>query len=707
MAGASARAQIAEKLPSKAAPNDASSGCCGGFRAIGSSLKGICEPVPIEQEAGHVRLAKMHEERDRELAAAKLRAVEAKLHQEIALKEWEDQLVQLHEKRTAMTSEELDKDVLDHFAAAEWLRTVSGSSLGGRDGTELANPEGEEADPQAQLADEAAAETVARAAAEPAGPQTPFEHWLADHMGLDWMEREDGDTEAHHMSRGAGCRWRCFGTLPPEAMLSVADSLSEVLARSAEEDSKRVDEVLGRAGKVKTAGFSEKFDEILARYASEGDEDQTEAEEGVSPEEAAVAQEQAQAEAEALRSRCARFRAVGTRVASLAPTLEGDTASARLVAALAVLDLVEDPRLSPSAVDGRLGSVGTGVDGELSGLPDFSGFRAPLGALSTADACWALCSEKRHLVVERMLPSAAAEGRWSWPEVRRCGVGWWLCGASASCSSASCDDRDASARQLEQMDAIVSKLAQSAVAQLRHYEKTGKFLGQKSSTMLERCDSSNSKALQRLADKAVFWYVLLGTKLTKLKALVKTGVLRAEPALAALLNHEKSEDPLFLRKNAFRLLQLHRFQLAVALFLLCDCWEEAASVAAKHLQDMQLVLILARRRPDISAPMLRNMLAELPPPASGSAMGEDAWLRLLLAWHVGDAAEAARAVSSVAAAAASVATVPCVDVDSELFDGVFRLSSARSCAGLADVATTLFGPGVAALVQKGELEPCF
>lgn len=50
-----------------------------------------------------------------------------------------------------------------------------------------------------------------------------------------------------------------------------------------------------------------------------------------------------------------------------------------------------------------------------------------------------------------------------------------------------------------------------------------------------------------------------------------------------------------ISRNAFRLLQLHRYHLAAALFLLSGAVEEAALVLANHLKDLQLVILVTRR----------------------------------------------------------------------------------------------------------------
>merc|ERR1712217_308005 len=149
-----------------------------------------------------------------------------------------------------------------------------------------------------------------------------------------------------------------------------------------------------------------------------------------------------------------------------------------------------------------------------------------------------------------MMPGDIAKGCWSWREVRRTGLGWWMCGIGTA----------------EQLDALVTKLAQAAVARLRQHTKI--LEKETGADWLIGQELDPDKSVQRLTDEAFFWYVLLGTKISKLRALLKTGVLSGEPALIAVLTHKRSSEAGFLRKNAFRLLQLHRFHLAAALFCL-------------------------------------------------------------------------------------------------------------------------------------------
>lgn len=303
--------------------------------------------------------------------------------------------------------------------------------------------------------------------------------------------------------------------------------------------------------------------------------------------------------------------------------------------------------------------------------------RAATRALSTADVCWALCSEKRHLVVERLLPGVEAQGRWSWPEARRAGLAWWLLGADDCAES------------------LVRRLAQSATQRLRRLNELRDAGGP-----LGREKGATDRQLRAGIDETIFWYVVgqrAGSSpkmvLSQLRALLKTGVLRGEPALEALLGHERSEEVEFMRKNAFRLLQLQRFHLAAALFLLCGHLEDAVRVAVRRIGDLQLALVLARRERGVVIPFLREQLEE-------ASVSQDPWLHLLLSWHVGDREACYQASQKLDIGSSAVAcevefardgASPPLD---RFFDGVLRTCSAASSAtrdNLAEVANLLLG----------------
>lgn len=336
-----------------------------------------------------------------------------------------------------------------------------------------------------------------------------------------------------------------------------------------------------------------------------------------------------------LRERARHHRAVRACIKGLLPCLPDDPASSRLVAALAMLEV--------GASDGNNVKVG----------PQPCESQTAMQAISTADACWALCSEKRLLIIDDLLPSVLGKGRWSWQELRRTGLVWWLSGGGDTA----------------QADTVVARLAQFATSQLR------------SASSQNRVELNSERAVKRLADETVFWCVLQGAKMARLRALAKTGVLNAEPALARLLEHPHCADTQFLRKNAFRLVSLHRFHLAAALFVLCGSHEEAAQIVLGRLQDMQLLLLLTRHCPEVAAPLLRSCLNELRLTAR-----LDAWLHFLLLWHVGDR-EAAFKLQFSSRASANTCGFADEQVTIPMFDGVLRLCACVE--GFEEMSQTL------------------
>jgi len=427
-----------------------------------------------------------------------------------------------------------------------------------------------------------------------------------------------------------------FGELPAASCAGLAEGLREALERTAEEVEEAAREAEGSPS-VEAPGITEALDRLLEKYAAEeaniADRADVKIVNNAPSTEAGTSVKE-------LQARTAHLRAVGGRLTALLPCLAEDLATTRLVSSLTALDI---------------GSAGVPYSDAECCAADF---RAPLRVLSTADVCWALCSEKRRLVADSLLPGVLSQGRWSWPEIRRTGVGWWLCGAGT-----------------EVLDALVTKLAQSAVAQLRQKATSAQ-------PALFRTDSAVVSA-KFMADEALFWYVLLGTKLARLRALLKTGILSGEPALTKLLEHPRSGEAQFIRKNAFRLLQLHRFHLAAALFVLSDSHDEAARVVAGHLCDLQLVLVLTRHRPAVAKQLLLDHM-------DSPLAQRDPWLRMLLAWHAGDR-DAVLRCTQPAEPACIMEPVPDGMAPVPLFDGALRLSS--SDEGLQEVGQHLSGAG--------------
>lgn len=406
-----------------------------------------------------------------------------------------------------------------------------------------------------------------------------------------------------------------FGQLPDERCLGLADSLLESLKASARFCEETADTFAPPKEEEEGESLSEQLERLLAKYEDPDAQDTSPLASTGNAENVDLG------ELVHLQEHIAACSAVSDRLSPLIPVLEGDLATTRLVVALSTVDIGCD--LARHVPDGSL--------------------PAPFQSLSTADVCWGLCSEKRRLVLDACCLKLTAE----WSELRRNGVGWWI------------SARDP--QGLELLNLLVTKLAQSSLAKLRSQTQLGGALE------IMDANEARSNVRRQNIDEAVFWSVVLGSTIPKLRALLKTGLLREsqQGGLAVLLQHEKVGEPEFLRKNAFRLLQLHRYHLAAALFLLSDAVEEAALVLANHLQDLQLVLVVTRRHPDVCHGIMKKCLEDLP---------DDPWLRLLLAYHGGDTVRPSFSENVTSA-------------EQEIFDRSLRLC--QDARGLAKVVDQL------------------
>eukprot|EP00913_Durusdinium_trenchii_P028249 g26483.t1 len=234
----------------------------------------------------------------------------------------------------------------------------------------------------------------------------------------------------------------------------------------------------------------------------------------------------------ALQEHCSACDALEEKVSSLVPCLHGDYPTTRLVVALAAMEMGQD----------------LARHGELPG---------PFQSLSSADVCWGLVSEKRRLVLETLLGS----GPVSWPELRCSNVAYWL--------------GTRQAQSLELVEFLLTRLVQSSLAKLRSNTQGGSL------EMSDAQAEARSNSRRQNIDEAVFWSVVLGSNVTKLRALLRTGAKTAR--------------------------ELHRFHLSAALFLLSGAPEEAALVLSNHLKDLQLVIIVTRRHQDVCAGILKNV----------------------------------------------------------------------------------------------------
>jgi len=132
--------------------------------------------------------------------------------------------------------------------------------------------------------------------------------------------------------------------------------------------------------------------------------------------------------------------------------------------------------------------------------------------------------------------------------------------------------------------------------------------------------------------------------------------------LKKLIEHPRASEAQLLTTNAFALLSKHRFFLATALFLLAECYEDAAKVCVSRLKDLQLMLLVTRRQPEVATTLLEEQL-------SSEVTRRDPWLQLLLAWHCGRVESLANLQSSGAEEVGDPdpSALP-------LFDGVLRPS---------------------------------
>lgn len=587
---------------------------------MGDVVQSMCTPSEPYEEPGHARLQRMIEERERQEAEKKKKAAELRELEAKCTAQWQVELEAMGSRREGMTNEELEQDCLAHFATFELLvNSAEGSPISQQPDMD----EGCDDDMEAQSGYDSE-----QALEELREPDGAYEIWLDQRLCVDGLVADD-----------SARMYRSVGELPTSACAGLTKTLVQALQDSAGEIEKAL--AGGHSYDFEQEQFDDKLDRLVEKYVDEPLDN------GVPcfSRRTSVCTDPMTAAAEAAaaagqRRRGGRHRAVGERLDALLPCLEGDVISERLATALAALD------------------AGSGAEA----APERAGqdFRAASRAFSTADACWALRSEKRALLVERLLPGAEAEsGRWYWPQVRKTCVGYWLCGPDSQAA----------------LETVVQKCVQTAVMRARDRD---------------RFDGASKRAV----DEAIFWYTLRDTNSGKLAALLRTGAIGYDPRLEELL--EKKNSPEVLRKNAFRLLQLHRYHLAAALFLIGGFREEAVRVVAGHLQDLQLTLLVARRNMAAVAPLLLERLRESP------LAQRDPWLRFLLAHRASEdpsSREAAISAARAAIAADSPTRQVCAsgeegcgdnvsgattfDMSPPLFDGVLRL--AASCEGLAEV----------------------
>lgn len=166
-------------------------------------------------------------------------------------------------------------------------------------------------------------------------------------------------------------------------------------------------------------------------------------------------------------------------------------------------------------------------------------------------------------------------------------------------------------------------------------------------------------SLRREPDDAAPFYLALGKK-ASLLALYKAA--RNDKLVAFLSNDFETERwQGAALKNAYALIGKRSWGLAVSFFLLGKQWRDAAMVAAKHMADVQLALVIAALAPDDAHAELQHVLSEFvlggaaqPGAAGGSALGggadgcsatERAWAECVAALLLRKPAEAYAALS--------------------------------------------------------------
>lgn len=637
-------------------PSSSTSCFCGFWRACGAGVLSICEPVP-DEESPWKRLELMHQERERQEAEQKAEAARLELEKRQHAIEMEQHEIKMREeleelkiKRLAMTEDELEESCRSYWASYEYLRQGAQAPLDEEDVQTSDVPDADRAVDDVDVDNAADPE-------EPIGvvPTGPLEEWLADRFGDSAGCHACGDGPPDFP------RPRSFGELPPEALApshgatveasddiwaapqpevgGLLSELANVLQRVVDEAMETLAQLEGTVVKVDCLSD---LDRLLQEFDdSSGDEHEKDSSEAP----CALSVADLALKVEACKARVATHAAVSKRLLALQHCLKGDASTTRFAAALAVLDLAGTHTFRHVPAHVR-------------------SFRAPLCSLSSLDVCWALISEKKSILIEQMLPGVNSGGQWSWPELRLTGIGWWLCGEGSE----------------QLLDSLVTKLAQSAMKQLRDHEND---------IHVEFNAALAKKTANAFVDRAIFWSVMQGATLAKLKILAQTGALKADPSFSALIKHPKIDEPDFLRRNAWKVLQLRRHHLAAAFFWLSGGLDEAARVLSGHHGDFQLALLMCRRHPDIVAPLLLDRLTDSP------LATQDPSLRFLLAWRAGDLDAARRA----AAEAMDESRLSQDQIDNSgsdkapavlLFDDTLRTSV--RCASLREVALKLLGP---------------
>lgn len=642
-----------------------------------------------------------HERRDRLLADTEAEFRRRCRESVVLDAEWEQEMAALRCRRASMSPEELERDCLQHFATIGYLHKAETCAAGVR---------AEDAGRCPPFVGSGAASS----GEVPIGrSDTPLVPGMCEHdrRSTDCCPGSSSSSALAAVALPVG---RDAETPPRQAPLSIGElskaefvataaalacALSEAAAALERGDAEVALSSPGSSGRDGSASnadanadedFERRLDGVVGRFAAGGGTCswETGAAAGAAAAPLSARRDDGAAASSVaagadLSAKVVRLRTAARRVAAVPHAVAEDFASARVSVALAAL--------------------GAGLP---AGLPTGGG--KDHRAFSTADACWALSAQRQHweggcLRCTTMDELAAhCDGCWSWEVLRQTAVGWWLHGPDGA----------------KQLDVIVLKVAQCMLARLRTAcsgeasgvadDATPRFGSDASARLSGPGCASGASRGQR--DEAFFWCVASGARTARLRQLLRAGAWgqEPEPALEALLQNEGMEDPGWLRRNAFRLLQLHRYHLASALFHLSDEIAgggegDAPRVVAAHLGDLQLALVLSRGRPEAVAPLLRGELDSSP------LVCRDAWLHFLLAWRLGDIARAklcaAAAKSSEVDAVAAQQQQPRAlslatderrpqrqrerDGSPALFDGVLQLS--LDPTGLEEFARVLVG----------------
>lgn len=207
---------------------------------------------------------------------------------------------------------------------------------------------------------------------------------------------------------------------------------------------------------------------------------------------------------------------------------------------------------------------------------------------------WAFHSESQDELIS-LIP-CVQRNKPDWSELREFGIGWWL-------------------KKLEVLRKLIEKVAQSAY-----------------------------QARQDPLDAALFYLAM--KKKTLICALLRR--VNCDKRLLKLFEQDFN-DPVNRKKalkNAYALLGLHRFEHAAAFFILAGSIWDAVEVCINNLNDIQLAMVLIRLH-DNDSNLPSNLKKLLFSEVLGQQAHQDAFLRSMAFWKLGDYLAAARTLLDV------------------------------------------------------------